>query len=142
MDLLARRDHSEKELRQKLKRAKFSPEEIDKAIQYGKENNWLPDTAEKALGLSDRTADSLHRKKKGILFINSYLAEKGLPEVQSNPDLELEKALNLIENKYSFSDQLDREEKEKLKSKIGRFLISRGFETSIVRKVLYEKLRN
>lgn len=142
MDYIARRDHSEKELRQKLRRAKYSPEEIEKAIEYGKSRKWIPDSEDLEANLSNRMAEGLHRKKKGILFINSYLSEKGLPEVQSNSEQELEKALNLVENKYRFSSDLSREEKDKLKAKIGRFLISRGYETSIVRKVIYEKLRN
>jgi len=138
MDLLARRDHSELEIRKKLK-GKFQPEEIEKAIEYGKTNNWLPNSESAEIALSQKAAEHLHRKKKGILYINSKLYEKGLPEVQSDPEQELEKALELIKNKYSVKDDLDREEKEKLKAKLGRFLVSRGFEMSIVRKVIYEK---
>lgn len=138
MDLLARRDHSEKELRQKLK-AKFTPEEIDQAIDYGKQGHWIPDTIETQSILSSKMADALHRKGKGIRFINGYLSEKGLPPVASNPEEELEKARALVDNKFSDLENLDRKELAKQKAKIGNFLMSRGFDMEVVRKVIYEK---
>jgi len=139
MDLISRRDHSEREIRQKLK-GKFEPSEIDLAIEYGKERGWLPNSVESELALSEKAANELHRKKKGILYINAQLKEKGLPEVEGNPEQELEKAIELVKNKYSVPNDSTRDEKEKLKAKLGRFLISRGFDMSIVRKVIYEKL--
>ena len=141
MDLLARRDHSEKEIRQKLSRYEFKTEDIEAAIAYGKKNNWLPDDLESASQLSEKTAKTLHRKKKGAIYINQYLQEIGLPKVQTNSELELEKALELVKNKYLIPEDADRELKEKIKARIGRFLISRGFEMSIVRKVVFEKMR-
>lgn len=136
MDLLARRDHSEKELRQKL-REKFSDEEdlgkvIDEAIDFAKDNNWLGDPTALALQM----ADILHRKKKGIHYINNYLREKGLPSVESDRDFELEKALSIVKNKYDENYEFSREDK----AKVGRLLVSRGFDSETVRKVIYEKL--
>lgn len=128
MDLLAQRDHSEKEIRTKLKQREFSPEEIDAAIEYGKTNKWLPDSAEGLQALAEKAANALHRKGKGIIYINHFLKQKGLPPVKSDFSQELEKALSLIKNKKGE------------KAKIGRFLLSRGFEQSVVRKVVYEKL--
>lgn len=139
MDFLARRDHSEKELRDKLKRD-FSAEEIEKAIQYGKDNHWLPNDAAGNEKLSLKTADVLHRKKKGAQYINQYLNKKGLPPVKSDPSLELEKAWSLVKNKYSEIEDLSLDEKKKAKAKLGRFLVARGFDLEIVRKVIYEKL--
>lgn len=131
MDLLARRDHSEKELFDKLS-IHFSSEESREAIEYAKVNNWLCDPQV----LAQRTAEILDRRHKGKNYIQRYLQKKGLPKVESNSELELEKALSLVKNKWSNGQSLSRNEKEK----IGRFLISRGFENSIVRKVIYEKL--
>lgn len=131
MDHLARRDHSEKELRQKLRRSKmkFSAEQIEDAIQFAHENGWIIE----GRVLAERVADQLHRRNKGILNIQKKLQEKGLPKVSSDPELELEKALQLAQTRKSQTDA-DR-------AKIGRFLLSRGFEPSIVRKVIYEKLK-
>lgn len=148
MDLIARRDHSEKELRKKL-REKFSYREVDnddddknnsgelteaieEAILYAKDNNWLGDPSD----LAHRLAEMLHRRNKGIHYINNYLKEKGLPAVESDRDLELKKALALVKNKYDEDYEFSREDK----ARVGRQLVSRGFDSETVRKVLYEKL--
>lgn len=136
MDLLARRDHSEKELRKKL-REKFSENEdsddvIDEAIDFAKDNKWLGDPTD----LAFKMADVLHRKNKGIHYINNYLREKGLPSVQADRDMELEKALSIVKNKYDENYKFSREDK----AKVGRLLASRGFDSETVRKVIYEKL--
>lgn len=136
MDLLSRRNHSEKELRQKL-REKFSEVQdsaavIDEAIVFAKDNNWLGDPNDLAVQM----ADILHRKKKGIHYINNYLREKGLPTVDVDHDLELEKALSIIKNKFEENYEFSREEK----AKVGRLLAARGFDSDTVRKVIYEKL--
>ena len=136
MDLLARRDHSEKELRKKL-REKFSDEDdgldaVEEAIAYAKDNNWLGDPS----ALAYRMADMLHRRNKGIHYINQYLKEKGLPSVETDRDLELEKALAIVKNKYDEDYDFTREDK----ARVGRLLASRGFDSETVRKVIYEKL--
>jgi regulatory protein len=87
-------------------------------------------------------ANLLHRRNKGIRYINNYLQGKGLPEVNSDRDLELEKALALVKNKVSILSELSFAEKQKEQARIGRFLISRGFDSETVRKVIYEKLRD
>ena len=136
MDMIARRDHSEKELRTKLKDkfgdAEDGMEAVEAAIEYAKENKWLGDPAD----LSRRMADMLHRRHKGIVYINHYLREKGLPSVDVDRDLELEKALDLVKNKYREEQEFDRAEK----ARVARFLASRGFDSDTVRKVIYEKL--
>lgn len=136
MDIIARRDHSEKELRQKL-RDKFGDEEdgmeaIEEAIAFAKDNNWLGDPS----ALAYRLADMLHRRNKGIYYINNYLREKGLPAVETDRALELEKALAIVKNKYDEDYDFTREDK----ARVGRLLASRGFDSETVRKVLYEKL--
>jgi regulatory protein len=134
MDYLARREHSEKELREKLEN-KFTTEEIDKAILHGKDKGWIAESPEAAQDLSEKTAAFLRRKGKGSLYINNYLEEKGLPPVSINESEELAKALELVKNKFSNIEKMDRNEK----AKVGRFLDSRGFDLEIVRKVIYER---
>lgn len=130
MDLLARRDHSEKELRKKLKE-RFSEEEIEKAVGQARDRGWLGDENV----LADRAAQFLHRRHKGIRAINHQLRERGLPSVAADPEQELEKALHLAETKLKGAPPT-----RELKAKIARFLLSRGFDSEIVRKVVYEKL--
>ena len=163
MDLVALRDHSEKELRTKLltyfKRnfqyrqraakkqgrdltAEFASQQqeiadaIEGAIEFAKTHQWIC----KPAGLSEKMARMLHRKNKGISYINNYLKEKGLPAVTQDRDLELEKALALVKNKYSDFPQLSYEDKRKEQARVARFLASRGFDSETVRKVIYEKL--
>ena len=133
MDYLAKRDHSVSEIKLKLKKAKFTDSEIASAIEYGVQNNWLPNSPESNTKLSEKVAESLHRKGKGIHYINQYLAQKGLPEIKNTDELELEKAFRLVKNKFSGKDLTDKA----VKAKLGRFLVSRGFEMSIVRKVIF-----
>ncbi|MFN8846735.1 MAG: regulatory protein RecX [Bdellovibrionales bacterium] len=129
IDLLSRRNHSERELRRKLKEKDFSTEDIQAALDKAHELKWLetPDN------LSVQFADQLHRKNKGIHFINSTLAEKGLPPIERDEALELDKARKLVKTKYSDFSRYSRSEL----AKVGRFLASRGFDLSIVRKVIF-----
>lgn len=163
MDLVASRDHSEKELRTKLKNTfrrnllyrkrlaqkrgqeftEDTPENqkeiaaaIDEAIEFARDHQWLGDPAD----LAQKMAGMLHRKNKGISYINNYLQGKGLPPVTSDREIELEKALALVKNKYSDFSELSFEEKRKEQARVARFLAARGFDSEIVRKVIYEKL--
>jgi regulatory protein len=76
----------------------------------------------------------LGRKGRGINFINEHLKKKGLPEISRDSSVELEKAQRLVENKYSDFSEMDQDQK----AKVGRFLLSRGFEMEVVEKVIYE----
>lgn len=131
MDLLSRRDHSELELRTKLS-AHYSDEEIEEAIEHARTQKWLT----KEEDLVAKITEELNRKERGILVINQKLEEKGLPPVKADPDHELEKARHLAKTKWS---RLEKPE-ESDRDSIARFLTSRGFEESIVRKVVYEEL--
>lgn len=133
MDFLARRDHSEKEIRKKLKEREFTPEEIEKAITYGRENNWLPNSESEATKLSEQMARGLHHKNKGIIYINHFLSQKGLPPISTDEDLEIEKARRCLETKSLLpTGEFDRG----LMAKRSRFLMSRGFQLDVIRKVI------
>lgn len=136
MEYIARRDHSEKELKNKLRRlkdfrdrkkARYSLEEIDQGIEWARVNKWLK-TGEQ---LAESVARTLHNKKKGIRYINAYLAQKGLPSQKLDEEQELEKAINLIRRKI-----LNKTIDSNLKLKLSRFLISRGFPLNIVSTAL------
>ncbi len=131
MDYLAIRDHSEKELREKLSSI-YNLEEIDQAIIVAKQNRWIADSFESAHKISAETANALGRKGRGIGFINQYLEKKGLPEIKLDSGAELEKAKYLVENKYSDLSKMD----QRQKAKVGRFLIGRGFDMDVVQQVV------
>lgn len=142
MDLIAKRDHSEKELQQKLSRLKkwdnkkerlYSDEEISNVITWARENRWLQDSSY----LSARWAEALTKKKKGIKYINAYLNQKGLPAVSKNQEVEVDKAILLLRKKLQTKAiQTAIEEAGKLdrniKLKLTRFLISRGFDQETI----------
>ncbi|MCB0365950.1 MAG: RecX family transcriptional regulator [Bdellovibrionaceae bacterium] len=128
---LARRDHSELELQEKLGKS-FTQEVVDRAIETARERKWLPDPQE----LAERVASALGAKRKGQLYIQNYLRKKGLPPVPRQEEQELEKARDLLKSRFDcFDNWLDHE----MKQKAYRYLANRGFEDQIIKKVLYEK---
>lgn len=133
MDLVARRDHTEKELKQKLS-LRCEPETVEQVLSWAKTQNWLA-SPEK---LKTQFAEQLNRRGKGIRKINQKLKELGLESVKSDKDTELEKARKLVSTKWSSRDfkGLDYKEAQKLKAKIMRFLITRGFESDVVNLIL------
>jgi regulatory protein len=135
VDLLSRREHSEKELKQKLKKREFTNEEIDQALQKAKDHQLIS----KPEDIAERFANQLHRKNKGIHFINSTLHEKGLPSVSRDEELELEKAKALVKTKYSRFNFDSKEATREEKLKVMRFLASRGFDSSTIRKVINDE---
>ena len=132
MDLLAMRDHSEKELRAKLRKKEFSAEQIDQAIAYAKTHGWLPDTHDQQAKLARQFADVLGKKYKGIHFINGYLKQKGLPPVPKDEREELAKAQYLIKRKLTKGTNKSKNDL----IKASRFLQARGFDSSTIRMAL------
>ncbi len=138
MDFVARRDHSEKELRKKLS-LRCEPEVVDQAIEWAKEQNWLA----KPEVLSEKFAEQLSRRGKGIRKINQKLKDLGLGAVKADKDAELEKAKRLVLNKWSSEDfrGLSFQESQKLKAKIMRYLIARGYESDVVSNILNNEFK-
>ncbi len=140
MDYLARRQHTEKELREKLQ-TRYTSQEIDDAIEYGKTKGWIAPNPEAESQLAEETAETLKRRGKGIEYINQFLEKKGLPSIKANSSEELEKARQLVENKFgprekNMDVKPSREEVKKLNAKKARFLISRGFDMETVEKIV------
>lgn len=127
MDLLARRDHSEQELRSKLLE-KFPTEEVESAIEFAKERSWLGDEQK----IAEQFARSLHKKRKGLTYINHFLKKKGLPGVTKTEDLEIDKARSLMASKTKGLTSLTRAQK----AKYSRFLAARGFDPHTIRVAL------
>ncbi|MCC2677614.1 MAG: regulatory protein RecX [Pseudobdellovibrio sp.] len=138
MDLVARRDHSEKELRKKLAQ-RCEPEVVEQTIKWAGEQNWLA-SPEK---LKTQFAEQLSRRGKGIRKINQKLKELGLESVKAEAETELEKAKKLVLSKWSPRDfkGLDFKESQKLKAKIMRYLITRGYESHVVSSILKNDLK-
>ncbi len=125
-DSLSRRSHSKKELALKLSKM-FSAEIIEKALERAEQNGWLESPQE----LSQKTANSLHKKNKSWSYIKNYLNTKDLPLPPYDREQELVKAGNLLK-KYGPLKDWPFEKKAKLK----QFLSYRGFEEEIADDLL------
>lgn len=133
MDMVARRDHSEKEIREKLS-LHCEANTVEQVLIWAQQKNWLASPE----ALTEKLADQFNRRGQGTHKINQKLEQMGLPSVQADPILELEKAKKLALTKWSsavFQD-LEDHEAEKLKAKMIRFLSARGFTSDIVSSVL------
>lgn len=128
MDFLARRDHSEKELREKLMQ-RFEEAEVEKAIGEVRDRGWLLPPEE----LAAKVAESLHRKNKSYYYILHFLRKKGLPSVDRDSEREQEKALSILTSKAK--DLGDR-------NHLLSLLKNRGFDTDTSRKALDEIQRS
>jgi SOS response regulatory protein OraA/RecX len=141
MHLLSRKNYSRKELREKLCK-RYSTEMVQNVLVWAEVNRWLMDEHE----IAERTVQILHQKNKGKMYIRNYLKKRGLPEVELPQEDELEKANALMRTKWPdlsnvWKDLTEYTEKQKLKSKALRFLISRGFDMNTAQKAVHHSLR-
>jgi len=136
---LAWRDHSKKELSEKLKRNGFHRETINSLIEDLVESKYLNDGSfarqfaknkiiQKSVG---RREMAFSLKKKGI---SEDILEKTLEEVYSEFDEE-ELAIELAKKKMK---TINRIEPIKVKKRISDLLFRRGFNWEIIEKVFEE----
>ncbi len=133
MDLMARRDHSAREIQNKLKR-RAEPDTLKAALAWAEEQSWIP-SEEK---LQDQVTRAMSVRKKGQNALNLKLQQLGLKPVRLNADVELEIALRALESRFK-SDilkGLDFKEFQKQKAKTMRFLLSKGFSSSVIQKAV------
>lgn len=133
MDLLARRNHSELELRQKLSRD-YTEDDIADAIAFAQESKWMAPPEE----LSIRVAEELGRKCKGHRYINQFLKAKGLPPVEKDTVSELRRASEIVATKMRKPGPYDHDEQKK----IHRLLANRGFDDDTIRRVFASRSEN
>lgn len=126
---LARRDYSEKELRERLGRS-FEQLIVNQAIEKAQEYGWIADPVE----LAKRTYESLNQRKKGYNYIKLYLIKKGLPEVKIRWELELKMACTLLQSRIQTKPFQSYEDQQKLK----RFLLQRGFLSETIQQAFEE----
>ncbi len=123
MDYLARRDHSEKELRTKLRNKEYSESEIESALEDGRQRGWIMDPVE----LAEKVSGRLSEKLRSHSFINSYLYGKGLPPVKMDFELEKSKALKCLKKKWPQGLERGFIPRQKALS----FLSRRGFASTV-----------
>jgi SOS response regulatory protein OraA/RecX len=127
---LTARDHSEQELRTKLGR-RFGPALIEQVLTFAGQCGLL--IAPEALAA--KVSAEYERRKKSYLYIQDQLAKRGLPPTPVDIESEIEKIRHLVHSKFGRTDNLAYEQI----TKIDRFLRYRGFQESLIHKVLNEK---
>jgi regulatory protein len=131
---LARRDHSESELRTKLKRKDFDDALINDVIADFQDRGYLDDerfAVDQGLILA--------RKKWGPLQIAHKLSQHGIPRSivdQAMADIDDEVdwhalAIRRLESKFR-TDRMD----VKTRAKAYRHLLNRGFPSELIRRIL------
>ena len=125
--LLAIRDHSAKELKEKLSR-KYSPAATLQALAWAEQHELI-----KASDLlSQQLSQQLGRQLKSHRQIGAQLIKKGLPGQKENRETELEKIRKLLSRKIKVSGKISYEEKVKAY----RYLKYRGFSDALIRVAL------
>ena len=140
---LANRDHSEKELADKLKKKSFSEPVIRNVITDLKQKHFLNDTAFAEIFARNR----LIQKPVGRRQLRFDLLKKGISEAILDEKMtavyeelnESELARWLDEKKMKL---LHNHEPEKAKKKLADFLLRRSFDWEIVRQILEEHEQN
>lgn len=150
--LLAKRDHSRLELKEKLQKAEHSQDEILEALAFAEDRKWLKDDAE----LAARESARLSRAGKSRRQIEVWLKKKGLPlqRIQGPDDdfagEELEAALKVTEKTWArlvrsaekdHKKEPRRSKESYLKLRVSRLLMGRGFGTSTAQAVYARLLR-
>ncbi len=131
--LLSRRDHSRRELGQKLRQRQFDAELVEQALDKLEQQQWLADRRFAAVQVRQHIF-----RKHGPLRIRVELQRKGVDEADIELALEeeapdwFELALACYRARFSFDDRLDIKEKAKRM----RYLQSRGFAFEHIRHAL------
>lgn len=122
--LLARRDYSEKELRQRMQHKQFEQTEIDQVLAQLQQANYQSD-----IRFCEMLIRSRVNKGYGWLYIQQELQYKGIAEqiiTEVNQELETDwyqQAYNTYQRRYADKPIAD----QKDKAKRMRFMQSRGF---------------
>ncbi|WP_168198341.1 regulatory protein RecX [Crassaminicella thermophila] len=137
LKLLHFSSRTEKEMREKLKKYEYSDEIIDRVILFLKEYNFINDqelakqmvkskSKEKKYG-QNRIKQDLYRKGMDIELIENIITE------ELDRETEYENALSLAQKKVKTIKDTD---KRKIYEKLGRYLVYRGYDYDIIRKVI------
>jgi len=139
--LLELRDRTEGEIRDKMRMKKYDTAEIEQAIQFLVERDLIND---------ERFASNLVRNNSEFGTKGKYKIRQKLIQLRVAPEL-IEASLNGINSDSELIRATDLAKNwltkqktilpEKRYEKLGRYLVSRGFEWEIVKEVLRETLK-
>lgn len=129
VNLLARREYSEYELRCKMQEKCFSELEIEQTLTFCQEKNWQNDRrfTENYLHFRSQKGYGLNRIKQELFQLKGITSET-LENVLLDIDIDWsELALSVLRKKFpNYAQKQDL----KIKQKIWRYMLSHGFETT------------
>lgn len=129
---------TEKEIRDKLTQKEFQDSSIEKTIDFLKEYKFIDDDKFALMFSKDKSYNQGRNKIKYALKrkgIDDTIIEKSLSTIDEED--EHSKALELGKKKYSILEKREND-KRKLYQKMCNYLIGRGYEYSLVKKVVNE----
>lgn len=136
LKIIERTHKSEKEIRDKLALKEYENHIIDKAINFLKEYNFLNDNNYAKMYVRDKS------KTQGQMKIKYTLKQKGIDEELIEKELSMldndnikEVALDLASKKYKTLCKREND-KYKLKQKLYRFLMGKGYEYNLISEVV------
>ncbi|MBY0754927.1 recombination regulator RecX [Clostridium sardiniense] len=129
---------TEKEIRDKLLLKEFDEETIEKTVEFLKEYGFIDDSKFVRMFVKDRIKNQGKNKIKYALLqkgINKYLIDEVFGELDR--DDEIKRAIELCEKKYL--SIIKRESDDfKIKNKITRYLLGRGYDYDIAKECIGE----
>jgi regulatory protein len=143
--LLSAQDYSEFKLRQKLRLKQFEQTEIDETLTKLIEKNYLREEEYKRLlarrWIAKGYSDSMI-KRRGEQEQLTFTAEE-LLSWRQDMDRSSDDTISLLVQKKMRGRDLpvDREGKQKLREKVSRFLLSKGYGWEDVRRAVDEAMR-
>lgn len=138
--LLSAQDYSEYKLRQKLRLKQFEAAEIDETLQKLIEKNYLREEEYKRLlarrWIAKGYSDSMI-KRRGEQEQLTFTSDE-LLALRSDMDRSAEDTIDLLVQKKMRGREIpaDREGKQKLREKVSRFLLSKGYGWDEVKKAV------
>ena len=131
LDLLSRREHSQKEIKLKLQKKFKNSEEIYEVIEKLVANNIINDTRFTEHYINSRKRRGFGSKKISYELLSKGINESIIDEVLSNTDDWKELAKKEFNKKYKDGPSDD----FKIKSKKKNFLLNRGFSFEEIESV-------
>ncbi|MFQ1049351.1 recombination regulator RecX [Avibacterium paragallinarum] len=128
VNLLARREYSEYELRCKMQEKAFSEEEIEQALRICQEKNWQSDWrfTENYLHYRSQKGFGLNRIKQELFQLKG-IASEVVEEVVAESEIDwFAVAHSVLRKKFPHYAQ---EQDFKMKQKIWRYMLSHGFQS-------------
>ncbi|CDF97786.1 recombination regulator RecX [Avibacterium paragallinarum] len=128
VNLLARREYSEYELRCKMQEKAFSEEEIEQALRICQEKNWQSDRrfTENYLHYQSQKGFGLNRIKQELFQLKG-IASEVVEEVVAESEIDwFAVAHSVLRKKFPHYAQ---EQDFKMKQKIWRYMLSHGFQS-------------